>query len=46
MQTDANPANFYYDPNTQKLNLIDMGACKQYDKQFTDRYFELVHAAS
>ncbi len=46
MQTDANPANFYYDSNTSQLHLIDMGACKEYDRQFTRKYLELVKWAA
>lgn len=28
MQTDPNPANFYYEPETDRLHLVDMGACR------------------
>jgi Predicted unusual protein kinase len=28
MQTDPNPANFFYDPNKEQVYLIDYGAGK------------------
>lgn len=46
MQTDPNPANFYYDGDKDVLHLVDMGACREYDTAFTKKYLELVESAS
>jgi len=46
MQTDPNPANFYYDPKKKMLNLIDMGAAHQYADNFVDDYFQIVYGAT
>jgi aarF domain-containing kinase len=46
MQTDPNPANFFYDDKTIKINLIDFGAARRFDKSFVDNYMKIVHAAA
>uniref|UniRef100_A0AAV2J214 ABC1 atypical kinase-like domain-containing protein n=1 Tax=Knipowitschia caucasica TaxID=637954 RepID=A0AAV2J214_KNICA len=46
MQTDPNWANFFYNTETNNVYLLDFGACREYDKKFTDDYIEVVHAAS
>lgn len=46
MQTDPNWANFFYNADTNKVYLLDFGACRDYDQAFTDDYIEVVHAAS
>ena len=46
MQTDPNPANFFYNPENKKLVLIDLGAGRGFDKYFVDNYMGIVHGAS
>lgn len=46
MQTDPNPANFFYDPIKNRLNLIDFGAARPYDQSFVDKYMAIVHSAA
>lgn len=46
MQTDPNWSNFFYNPETKQLILLDFGACRSYDKAFMDKYIEVIHAAS
>ncbi|XP_054452103.1 atypical kinase COQ8B, mitochondrial [Anoplopoma fimbria] len=46
MQTDPNWANFFYNSDTNKVVLLDFGACRGYDASFTDDYIQVVHAAS
>ncbi|CAE6541219.1 unnamed protein product [Rhizoctonia solani] len=45
MQTDPNWSNFLYNPRTDKLELIDFGASREYSKEFMDDWFELLSAA-
>lgn len=45
MQTDPNPANFLYDTNKQRLNLIDFGSGRQFDDRFLDGYMNVIHGA-
>lgn len=42
MQTDPNPSNFFYDVDTDKLNLIDFGAARSYDQDFIDYYWQVI----
>ena len=42
MQTDPNPSNFFYDIDKDKLNLIDFGAARSYDKNFIDYYWQVI----
>ncbi|XP_078140448.1 atypical kinase COQ8B, mitochondrial isoform X2 [Centroberyx gerrardi] len=46
MQTDPNWANFFYNADTNKVILLDFGACRGYPESFTDDYIQVVHAAS
>uniref|UniRef100_G3NQY0 Coenzyme Q8B n=1 Tax=Gasterosteus aculeatus TaxID=69293 RepID=G3NQY0_GASAC len=46
MQTDPNWSNFFYNSDTDKVVLLDFGACRGYPEKFTDDYIEVVHAAS
>ncbi|KAA8593784.1 hypothetical protein FQN60_004618 [Etheostoma spectabile] len=46
MQTDPNWANFFYNSDTNKVVLLDFGACRGYPEAFTDDYIQVVHAAS
>lgn len=45
MQTDPNPANFFFSRKRNVLNLVDFGACHQYSTNFIDNYIEVIHAA-
>ena len=45
MQTDPNPANFLYDTNKQRLNLIDFGSSRNFDQRFLDGYMNVIHGA-
>ncbi|XP_071393024.1 atypical kinase COQ8B, mitochondrial [Centroberyx affinis] len=46
MQTDPNWANFFYNADTNKVILLDFGACRDYPESFIDDYIKVVHAAS
>ena len=46
MQTDPNPANFFYDRIKDRLILIDLGAGKIFSKTFVDNYMEIVYGAA
>ncbi|XP_076021377.1 atypical kinase COQ8A, mitochondrial [Genypterus blacodes] len=46
MQTDPNWSNFFYDPQTHKVALLDFGATRGFDLDFTDLYIELILSAS
>uniref|UniRef100_A0A1A8DUL1 AarF domain containing kinase 4 n=1 Tax=Nothobranchius kadleci TaxID=1051664 RepID=A0A1A8DUL1_NOTKA len=46
MQTDPNWANFFYNSDTNKVFLLDFGACRGYPESFTDDYIQVVFAAS
>ncbi|KAJ1522598.1 hypothetical protein ONE63_001779 [Megalurothrips usitatus] len=46
MQTDPNWANFFYNPQTKQLILLDFGATRSYDKAFMDKYIEVIKGAS
>ena len=46
MQTDPNPANFFFDRKNDRLLLLDFGATHSYSKQFMDTYIRIVHAAT
>jgi aarF domain-containing kinase len=34
MQTDPNPANFYFDPEKNRINLIDYGSARHFSDEF------------
>ncbi|XP_069464781.1 atypical kinase COQ8A, mitochondrial [Ambystoma mexicanum] len=46
MQTDPNWSNFFYDPQLHKVALLDFGATRGFDKEFTDLYIEIIKAAA
>lgn len=46
MQTDPNWSNFFYDPQTHRLALLDFGATRGFDQSFTDVYIEVIRAAA
>lgn len=46
MQTDPNWTNFLYNERTNKLELLDFGASREYPAEFVDRYTRLLQAAS
>ena len=35
-----------YDPNADKLNLIDFGAAREYPKEFLDEYLRMIYACA
>lgn len=46
MQTDPNWSNFFYDPQTHRIALLDFGATRGFDESFTDVYIEIIKAAA
>uniref|UniRef100_A0A8C9RWD6 Atypical kinase COQ8A, mitochondrial n=3 Tax=Scleropages formosus TaxID=113540 RepID=A0A8C9RWD6_SCLFO len=46
MQTDPNWSNFFYDPQTHRVALLDFGATRGFDRSFTDTYIEIIKAAA
>ncbi|XP_060101776.1 atypical kinase COQ8A, mitochondrial [Heteronotia binoei] len=46
MQTDPNWSNFFYDPELHKVALLDFGATRGFDQEFTDMYIELIKSAA
>ncbi|RYP23509.1 hypothetical protein DL765_001023 [Monosporascus sp. GIB2] len=46
MQTDPNWTNFLYNAATNKLELLDFGASREYPEQFVSQYVSLLAAAS
>ncbi|XP_055041533.2 atypical kinase COQ8A, mitochondrial [Misgurnus anguillicaudatus] len=44
MQTDPNWSNFFYDPQTHRVALLDFGATRGFDESFTDLYIEIIKA--
>lgn len=46
MQTDPNWSNFLYDPDEDKLILLDFGAARSYTKEFVDDYMQIIKAAA
>jgi aarF domain-containing kinase len=46
MQTDPNPANYLYDKEKDVLNLIDLGAGKDFENDFLHDYIEVIHGAA
>lgn len=45
MQTDPNWANFLYNEVTGKIELLDFGACRDFDESFTKPYVNCLRAA-
>jgi len=46
MQTDPNWSNFFFDPVTKKICLLDFGASRSYDKKFVDKYIKIIRGAA
>ncbi|KAM3073847.1 hypothetical protein ACMFMG_008470 [Clarireedia jacksonii] len=46
MQTDPNWTNFLYNAKTNKLELLDFGASREYPEDFITKYTSLLFAAS
>uniref|UniRef100_A0A8C7KVN6 Atypical kinase COQ8A, mitochondrial n=1 Tax=Oncorhynchus kisutch TaxID=8019 RepID=A0A8C7KVN6_ONCKI len=46
MQTDPNWSNFFYDPQTHRVALLDFGATRGFSEDFTDIYIELIKSAA
>ncbi|XP_061099525.1 atypical kinase COQ8A, mitochondrial [Conger conger] len=46
MQTDPNWSNFFYDPQTHRVALLDFGATRGFHESFTDVYIEVIRAAA
>jgi aarF domain-containing kinase len=46
MQTDPNWTNFLYNASTQKIELLDFGACREYPDEFVEPYVKVLIAAS
>jgi aarF domain-containing kinase len=46
MQTDPNPSNFFYNPITKTLYLLDFGAARAYSDEFCSNYLDTVWGAA
>ncbi|KAK3092784.1 hypothetical protein FSP39_007192 [Pinctada imbricata] len=46
MQTDPNWANFFYNPETGRLSLLDFGATRKFHAEFVDKYIMIIKAAA
>lgn len=46
MQTDPNWSNFLYDPEEDKIILLDFGAARMFSKDFVDNYIKIIRAAA
>nr|CAD7438825.1 unnamed protein product [Timema bartmani] len=46
MQTDPNWANFFYNPESRQLALLDFGASREYSRSFMDQYIEIIRGAA
>lgn len=46
MQTDPNWTNFLYNEASEKIELLDFGASREYSKEFTESYTRILVAAS
>lgn len=45
MQVDPNWSNFLYDARSQRLNLLDFGACLQFDNDWITTYLNVILAS-
>ena len=45
MQTDPNPANYLFDEKRSKMNLLDLGAGRDFEEDFLDNYMQVVWGA-
>ena len=46
MQTDPNWANFLFNPETNKIGLLDFGATREFGVNFVNTYFKIIDAAA
>lgn len=46
MQTDPNPGNFFFNPITKRLNLLDFGAAREFSPEFVKKYLDTVWGAA
>jgi aarF domain-containing kinase len=46
MQTDPNPGNFFYNPITKTVFLLDFGAARDYSDEFCKNYLDTVWGAA
>ncbi|KAG7195561.1 Ubiquinone biosynthesis [Scheffersomyces spartinae] len=46
MQTDPNWANFLYNENTKKIELLDFGAARDFPDEFINNYVSVLRAAA
>ena len=46
MQTDPNPANFFYNVDKDIVNLLDCGACMEYDEEFVHNFLNIVYGSA
>ncbi|KAK7029904.1 atypical kinase COQ8, mitochondrial [Favolaschia claudopus] len=46
MQTDPNWSNFLWNAQTRRVELVDFGATREYDKAFMDSWLRLLQAAA
>ncbi|KAJ6542837.1 ABC1-domain-containing protein [Mycena capillaripes] len=46
MQTDPNWSNFLWNARTRRVELVDFGATREYDKAFIDDWLRLLQAAA
>jgi len=45
MQTDPNPANYLYNKEKDVMNLLDLGAGRDFDETFLDHYMQIIWGA-
>lgn len=46
MQTDPNWSNFFYNPATEKIVLLDFGATRGFSTKFVDGYIHIIKSAA
>ncbi|XP_052768456.1 atypical kinase COQ8B, mitochondrial-like [Mya arenaria] len=46
MQTDPNWSNFFYNPATEQVILLDFGATREFSTKFVDTYIGIIRAAA
>lgn len=45
MQTDPNPANYLFDTSKNLINLLDLGAGRDFEDNFLDSYLQIIWGA-
>ena len=45
MQTDPNPANYLFDSSKNLINLLDLGAGRDFEDNFFDSYLQIIWGA-